>query len=158
MKKFYLSVLGALAISGSYLSFGMGLEAIAAPKQLNLTISTKQNQSFSSLLKEAETLASTSIKQSFQSDKGATDIAVYVLGERNGLMVPLISVVVSQSDWLKNPDIKSWIRYLPSTEILLGFVGSNTNTQIARSTSAPSTQLAAVRALYPSENEPNYYQ
>ncbi len=138
--------------------FGFSGVASASPKKLNLTISTKQNQSFSNLIKEAEAVAQEAIKQNFQSNKGITNIAVYVSGERNGQEVPLFAAAVSQSSWQKNPQIKSWIKYFRDAELLLGFVqGSSRNSNIAQVVN-PSAVSINLQTPYPAENEPNFYQ
>lgn len=155
--------LSAIAISCSCAT-GYCLEAIATPKQLNLTISTKQNQSFSSLIKEAEARAQDAVQQSFQTSKGITNVAVYVSGERNGQKVPLITAVVSQSSWQKNPQVKSWAKYFQDAELLLGFITDTRIAQIRQSTATNPlvnplvSSLVEPAGLYPSENEPNFYK
>jgi len=111
------------------------LHAIA--KQLSLTISTKPAQSFLSLIKAAK--AQEAIQQSFQSSKGATDVFVYLLGDRNGQKVSL--TVVSQSSWQKNPQVKSWTKYFQDAELFWGFSKNPQIAQINRSGTNPLFNL-----------------
>jgi len=150
-------------LSAIAISLSCTYSAIAAPKQLNLTISTKPDQSFSNLIKAAEVKAQDAIQQSFQSSRGVTNVAVYILGERNGQKVPLIAAVVSQSSWQKNPQVKSWAKYFQDAELLLGFIKNTQIAQINRSTTNPLVNslvnpLVTPVTLYPSESEPNFYK
>ncbi len=135
------------------LSLNFTLPAFADTKQLNLTVNTKDNQSFQSLLQEAENLVINSIQQSFQSSSNITDITVTVIGEHYGQQVPIMFISVSQAEWQKNPKITSGIKYFSAAEILLGFARSSQ--PVARSTTPSVTPKPSP---YLEENEPNFYQ
>ncbi len=144
--------LGQILLSSLIISLGFSLSALASTKQLTLTISSQESQNFRNLMQAAEALATNTIQQSFQSSSDLTEMTVNVMGENYGQRVPLLSVTVSPSNWQKDPQIKSWVKYFGNTEILLGFV--RTSPPTSPSTNSPVTR----QTPYLSENEPNFYQ
>jgi hypothetical protein len=140
-----------LVLYGFIGSLNFTSSALASTQQLNLSIRSKENQSFQNLMQEAEALATNSIYQIFQSNYNVTNITVNVIGEHYGQQVPLLSVTVSQANWQKDPQIKSWVKYFSGSERLLGF--AETSQPISSSTNSPVTQ----QRPYLTENEPNFH-
>lgn len=104
--------------------------AWAETEFVNFTISSDGNQNFQSLVQQAETLATNSIKQQFADNSSITDVSVTVVGEHNGQEVPLLFTKVSRSDWQTEPKFKPWTRYFNRAAVLLGFL----NPQISQAT------------------------
>jgi hypothetical protein len=98
-------------------------------------------EAFDSLMHEANTLAQSLVGQGFVSNPTATEVIVNVLGERNGQVIPLVSVRVSRVDWQSEQRIEQWARYAgrPARQ-LLGFVDGVTHSTI---TSSPPSTTAA---------------
>lgn len=128
------------------------VSATADPKQLNLFLSSQPNQSFQTLLQEAESLAKNSIQQSFQSSPDRIDISVNILGEHYGQQVPLLSVTVSQTNWHRDPKVQSWAKYFNNASQLLGF------SKYAQPSSFSVLAQPIGTEIEITENEPNFYQ
>jgi hypothetical protein len=157
--------------SVSAIALGVSLPAIAIPKEL--IISSKQNQTFPSLVQEAESTASNFLQQNFQSS--TSELNVYILGERNGQQVPLIWVTVSPAAWQRDPQIKSWAKYFGNADYLLGFAQRktivttpsvvtkvpSTPTSTSATSISPKPPVPATltnKSIYPNESEPNFYK
>ncbi|MBD2386353.1 hypothetical protein [Cylindrospermum sp. FACHB-282] len=132
--------------------FTLAISARAETRQLNLTLSSQENQSFQTLVQEAEALAKKSIQQTFESSPEVKNLSVNILGEHYGSLVPLLSVTVSQTNWQKDPRIQPWVKYFSSASHLLGFVKYSQPTSSSQSTVVPHS------VPYITENEPNFYQ
>ncbi|MBW4663773.1 MAG: hypothetical protein KME01_06145 [Chroococcus sp. CMT-3BRIN-NPC107] len=119
----YLNIL----IKSCLMSFGiavllpLNLPAFAETKILNLSLKTDENQSFASLIQQAELTAINLINQEFERSSKVTKIGIIISGERNGQEVPLLSTKVSQTNWQAQPKIQSWTNYFAKAAILLGF-------------------------------------
>lgn len=91
-------------------------------RETQLTISAQPQQTFEDLVQQARTLAQSMIEQRFAESVDATEVALQILGERNGQEVPLLMVRVSRSDWQSEPNIDVWARYFAMpARVLLGF-------------------------------------
>jgi hypothetical protein len=96
--------------------------ALAAPKQVNYTLNTTPNQTFTDLMQQAQAQARSLIDQAF-SDASVTSVTVNILGERNGQEAPLLQSTVSRADWQRNPNLAKWTTYFgTSSVVLLGFI------------------------------------
>lgn len=93
----------------------------AEVKLLNVNLNTEKNQSFASLMSQAELAATNSITQQFNRLSTVTEVGITVIGERNGQAVPLLFTRVSRADWQAQPKIKPWTKYFTKAAILLGF-------------------------------------
>lgn len=93
----------------------------AETKQSNFTLRADSNQTFETLVQQAESLASKLIKQGFAEKSSVTEVSVTIMGERNGQEVPLLLSRVSRSSWQTEPKIQRWSRYF-DTAMLLGFL------------------------------------
>ena len=92
-------------------------------RAIQFTISTQPQQTFGDLVQQARTLAQSLVEQGFAESADATEVAVQILGERDGQEVPLLMVRVSRSDWQTQPNIDVWARYFAMpARVLLGFV------------------------------------
>ncbi len=90
-------------------------------RQIDVTLKTQDNQTFNQLIQQAEVKAISLIEQEFVNNSSITEIAVTILGDRQGQQVPLLFSKVSRLDWQQRPIIKQWTRYFPTSAILLGF-------------------------------------
>lgn len=95
--------------------------AAAEMKRIDFTLRSEPNQSFSTLMQQAESLATDFIEQGFAEDSSVTEVAVHILGERNGQQVPLLFSRVARSNWQNQPEIRPWTRYFRTSAVLLGF-------------------------------------
>ncbi len=117
----------------------------AETRKLNLTVFPKVNQSFANLLQEAETSVKDTTNQVFRTQTKVTDLSINVLGDKNGELIPLISVTVLRDDWQKGNSILTQAKYFDSAELLTG-ARKATRPVVARS--APDNP----------NSEPNFYK
>ena len=134
------------------LLIGMLLSSLAAPacaetRQLNYTLTSDANQSFSGLIEQAELLTQKLAKQGF-ADPSTTAVEMRILAEREGLTAPIVYVRVTRAEWQKQPNVRPAINYLRGADLLLGFSSQNSQPQIFRSTTV---------GFASPESEPNYY-
>ncbi len=90
-------------------------------RQIDVTLKTQDNQTFNELIQQAEIQAISLIEQEFASSPSITEIAVTILGDRQGQQVPLLFSRVSRSQWQLQPIIRQWTRYFATSAVLLGF-------------------------------------
>ena len=124
----YQKLLSAIAIL--MISLGANSQVTAQTKQIDLTNSSRQidvtlktqdNQTFNELIQQAEIQAISLIEQEFVNNSSITEIAVTILGDRQGQQVPLLFSRVSRSQWQLQPIIRQWTRYFATSAVLLGF-------------------------------------
>lgn len=60
---------------------------------------------------DAESMAADAINSQFAQDPDATSVQVSVLGDRNGEIIPILTITVSRLQWQQSPQISSWARY-----------------------------------------------
>ncbi len=135
------------------LLIGMLLSSFVAPacaetKQLDYTLTSDANQSFSGLIGQAELLAEQLAKQGF-ADPSTTAVEMRILAEREGLTAPIVYVRLTRADWQRQPNIRPAITYLRGADRLLGFK-SPQNSQ-------PQAFPSATVGFASPESEPNYY-
>lgn len=141
-----ISSLGAIA------TFFFQPLALAETKSLNLKLASNSSQTFTNLMQQAELLAVNSIAQEFKQSSTVTEVAVSIIGERNGQEVPLLFTKVSRSNWLAEPDSHAWTKYFIKAADLLGFNQlPNTKLNVVRQLSIVNTSAKPVPA-----NDPAY--
>jgi hypothetical protein len=90
-------------------------------KERDLILNFNSNQSFETLIQQAEDLAKQSIEREFTEKSGLTEISLTIIVERHGQIVPLLRSKVSRSQWQKDSNIRRWTQYLVSNSgVLLG--------------------------------------
>lgn len=60
---------------------------------------------------DAAWMAADAIANQFAQDSTATSVQVSVLGDRNGEIIPILTVTVSRLQWQQNPQVNAWARY-----------------------------------------------
>ena len=125
----YQKLLSAIAIL--MISLGANSQVTAQTKQIvdlanssrqiDVTLKTQANQTFNELIQQAEIQAISLIEQEFASSPSITEIAVTILGDRQGQQVPLLFSRVSRSNWQLQPTVRQWTKYFPTSAVLLGF-------------------------------------
>lgn len=146
----YWFVVSLLAIFLSNL--GATPAAWAEPSQINFTLSSQANQTFTSLMQQAEALAGSLIEQAFAESPSLTEVSLTIIGEHKGQEVPLLFSRVSRSNWQKEPSIQRWTRYASNSATLLGFLKPNVPHSIAKQ---PGFNRVAASM---SDIEPNFYK
>lgn len=135
------------------LLIGMLLSSFVAPacaetKQLDYTLTSDANQSFSGLIEQADSLAQRLAKQGF-ADPSTTAVEMRILAEREGLTAPIVYVRVTRADWQKQLNLRPATTYLRGADRLLGFKSpQNSQPQVF-----PSEAVSFVAP----QSETNYY-
>jgi hypothetical protein len=93
--------------------------AEAYTSRLNLFLVRDTHESFETFLRRSEMIARAGVQRSFDSDVLMTDVAVTIIGESQGLSMPVLTVAVSRRDWQHQPDVLAWVQYYPAARALL---------------------------------------
>ncbi len=125
MKNHPLVLSGLLVLLGCS-STALVIDAAIAPRaahaytsRVDLTIDIQTNETFEALVKRAELIARAATQRSFDRDILITQVSVIVVGEINGLSVPILGIDVSRLQWRNRPDTRRWATYYPSAKPLL---------------------------------------
>src|ERR671932_2802818 len=116
-----MAALGLVGVSWLTVSLVAPPSAQAYTARLNVALTREAGESFQSFLRRAEAVARAAAQRSFDRDILVTDVAVTVIGQNNGAIVPLLSLEVSRPSWRSSPDPQRWITYFPNSDTLLGF-------------------------------------
>ncbi|MEM1171551.1 MAG: hypothetical protein AAGJ08_21330 [Cyanobacteria bacterium P01_H01_bin.35] len=137
--------------------FITNLSALASTKKTSLSIESNNNNSYKSLVEQAENLAQKTINQEFANNPEITEITITILGERRSQIVPVIRSTVSRAEWKNNPKIDDFTRYFADAKFLLKFE-DNTDTS-DKPTPVPSSSPQVPAPPPPStDSQPNIPQ
>ncbi len=75
-------------------------------------------ESFDTLVQRSEIVARAAIQRSFDVDVLITDVVITVVGDNQGIAIPILMVPVSRNDWQANPDVRAWARYFEASRNL----------------------------------------
>ncbi|HEY9701986.1 MAG TPA: hypothetical protein V6C58_06050, partial [Allocoleopsis sp.] len=100
----------------------LSLPINAQTKSINLTINNQKNENFYGFVNRGEKLAISQINNTFIKFPETQEISLQILGENQGKIAPIILIKVSKLQWQKEPQIEKYVKYIPESEILLGFV------------------------------------
>ena len=92
------------------------------------------------LVSQAESMVSQEIDRYFGANPDLTEIEVVVLGSRNGDIIPILTTIVSQSQWQDNPQVSAWTEYYSSYAL----IRRHDNTQPAQVAASPSRRSTTV--------------
>lgn len=95
--------------------------AVAYTSRVSLFLVREQNESFESLVRRAEIAARAGVQRSFDADLLVTEAIVTVVGENQGITVPILTVEVTRSQWRGLPDVVYWSKYYETANSLLRF-------------------------------------
>lgn len=114
------SLLWAIAASFSLIQLCLTPElAQAYPRQTSVSIAQQEGDSYTALVRRAETAARMTAQQIFDSDILVSEVAITVMGESGTSIVPILTMRVSRDNWRTRPDPQQWSTYLPSARSLL---------------------------------------
>lgn len=124
MKRYWWSIAGALMFGsavGLVPSAIAPLVAQAYTARVDLTLDSGKEETYEVLLNRAENVARAAVQRSFDADLLATDVIVIVVGDRGGIVAPIMDVRVSRAEWRSRPDVAYWGEYYLDARSLLGF-------------------------------------
>ncbi|WOD39348.1 hypothetical protein [Nodosilinea sp. E11] len=109
----------------------MGLGSVALPtlvmppvaqaytSRVNLYLVREQGESFDTLVQRSEIIARAAIQRSFDADVLMTDVIVTIIGDNQGISVPILTVPVSRGEWRLSPDVTQWAKYFEASRYLV---------------------------------------
>lgn len=115
-----LSVLSFGSVSWLTLAAIAPQSAQAYTANVSVSLNRQPNETFQSFMRRAESVARAAAQRSFDRDILVTDVAVTIVGQNDGAIVPLLSLKVSRQAWKSRPDPQRWASYFPNTQLLLG--------------------------------------
>lgn len=109
-----------LALGGGGLPLALAPPAAEAyTSRLNLFLVRGERESFDTFLRRSEIIARAGVQRSFDSDVLMTDVIVTIIGESQGLSMPVLTVAVSRREWQSQPNVLAWVQYYPAARALL---------------------------------------
>ena len=95
--------------------------AQAYTTRVTLFINRNSEESYDTFLRRAEAIARAGVQRSFDADLLATEAVVTVVGENQGISIPIMVVQVTRNQWRESPDPQYWARYYETAPMLLNF-------------------------------------
>ena len=93
--------------------------AVAYTSRLDLFLTREPDESFDVFRQRAEIVARAAVQRSFDADIVMTDVVVTVVGDYQGIALPILTVDVSRSNWQLRPDVEYWATYFQAAEGLM---------------------------------------
>ena len=100
--------------------FAWGI-AQAETNQMSLTVPRLENESYEAFLGRAEAIATNAIETRFQQNPSLNQFELTIMGENQGAIAPVLSLVINRERWTLDPTLRRWANYFPSSQFLLGF-------------------------------------
>jgi hypothetical protein len=117
-----IALTAALVVAtGSMVAVQMVLPpaATAYTSRSTLFLTREPTESFEVFVQRAEIIARAAVQRSFDADILVTDVAITVVGENQGISMPILTVDVSRNDWQLRPDVEYWATYFSASEALM---------------------------------------
>lgn len=115
-------VVGLLCLTGGWL----GREVITPPaaqaydSRLDVILDVLQGETYDAFLRRAESVARAAAQRSFDRDILVTEVAIFVSGQRDGVITPVLLLNASRVQWRAQPDTRRWATYFSSARAFLG--------------------------------------
>jgi hypothetical protein len=115
-----LALAAVVGLSGATLpALVMPPVAQAYTSRVNLYIVREQGESFTTLVQRSEIIARAAVQRSFDADVLMTDVIVTIIGDNQGISVPILTVPVSRGEWRLIPDVTQWAQYFEASRYLV---------------------------------------
>jgi hypothetical protein len=93
--------------------------AVAYTSRLSLFLNRGPEESFEVFRQRAEIVTRAAVQRSFDADILMTDVVITIVGDYQGIAVPILTLDVSRSDWQLRPDVGYWATYYDAAEGLM---------------------------------------
>ncbi|PSN11299.1 hypothetical protein C7293_24795 [filamentous cyanobacterium CCT1] len=93
--------------------------AQAYTSRVNVFLVREQGESFDTLVRRSEIVARAAVQRSFDADPLMTDVIVTIIGDNQGVAVPILAVPVSRREWQLRPDVTQWANYFEAARYLV---------------------------------------
>ncbi|WP_008318396.1 hypothetical protein [Leptolyngbya sp. PCC 6406] len=95
--------------------------AQAYTARVSLFVYRDSGEPYENFLRRAEAISRAGVQRSLDADLLTTEVIVTVVGENQGISVPIMDVQVTRNQWRDRPDPQYWATYYESASLLLGF-------------------------------------
>ena len=113
-----LGLSGAIAFAGI---LSTPPAAYAYTVRVTLFLKRTSGESYDTFLRRAEAIARAGVQRSLDADLLTTEVIVTVVGENQGISIPIMDVQVTRNEWREYPDAQHWAQYYESAVTLLSF-------------------------------------
>lgn len=121
-----IAPISLLTILGLASSVWLGQAAIAPQavqaytSRVSLFLTRQLGESYETLIRRAEITARAGAQRSFDADLLVTEVILTVVGENQGISVPILTLQVPREQWRNRPEPQYWSTYYPDARALLG--------------------------------------
>ncbi|MEM9767186.1 MAG: hypothetical protein AAF892_04800 [Cyanobacteria bacterium P01_D01_bin.71] len=95
------------------------LVAQAYTARVTLFVTRNNDESYEIFLRQCEAIARAGVQRSFDADVLASEVVLTIVGENQGLALPIMEVEVTRTEWQERPDPQYWARYYNNASTLL---------------------------------------
>lgn len=95
--------------------------AQAYTARVALFLNRNPGESYETFLRRAEAIARAAVQRSFDVDLLATETVITIVGQNQGIFIPVMEVDVTRNEWRDRPDPQYWARYYETAPSLLAF-------------------------------------
>lgn len=111
-----LSGITAIALT-AFISVPQVAQAYTA--RVTLFVTRDSDESYDTFLRQCEAIARAGVQRSFDADPLTSEVVLTIVGENQGLAIPVMEVDVTRSQWQYRPDPEYWARYYNNASTLL---------------------------------------
>lgn len=118
--------IGLISILGSAGGVWLGQAAIAPQSahaytsRVSLFLTRELGERYTTLIRRAEITARAGAQRSFDADLLVTEVIITVVGENQGISVPILTLQATREQWRNRPEPQYWSTYYPDARDLLG--------------------------------------
>lgn len=145
-----LVLLGGTGASWLSLSLIAPQTAQAYTARVNVSLTSKSDETYENFLRRAEAVARAAAQRSFDGDILVTEVAITIVGEHQGAIAPILLLSVSRQNWKNRPDTQYWATYFSNSKLLLDF-----EAPIPLPEATPNSSVAPPNPTLPPEAVPN---
>ncbi len=95
------------------------LVAQAYTSRVTLFVTRNQDDSYEIFLRQCEAIARAGVQRSFDADNLTSEVILTIVGENQGLALPIMEIAVTRNEWEFRPDPQYWARYYNNASTLL---------------------------------------
>lgn len=95
------------------------LVAQAYTSRVTLFVTRNQDDSYATFLRQCEAIARAGVQRSFDADVLTSEVVLTIVGENQGLALPVMEIAVTRNEWEYRPDPQHWARYYNNASTLL---------------------------------------
>lgn len=93
--------------------------AHAYTSRVTLFVPRDPAESYDTFLRQSEAIARAAVQRSFDADLLVSEVVITIIGDNQGIAVPVMEVQVTRNEWQQRPDPQYWARYYDNASILL---------------------------------------